>query len=168
MPFIALALGVWVAGVATARLTTSAALEPRPPWQHSFLQLDEQGQRFYRSLREGIFEAENLRASTGHWPAPAELADAGIGPFNTSTWALAQQRPYINYSSENNGLRWLVLFIEPEGSEGAPAQPDEEHHTLSTGLGLHVTVWTQPVSEPRPLGVLSFPVAEGWVQRVGQ
>lgn len=168
VPFVVLAVGIWVAGVSMARLTRGTHVEQRPPWQHSFLELDEPGQRLYRTLREGIYEAENRRGETQHWPSPEALAAEGIAPF--ATWSLKQQGPYLNYLGEGAGLRWLVLFIEPDPRE-APSTPppaDEEHHTLTTGLALHVTVWTQPLTEPRPAGVLSFPVSEGWVQRVGQ
>jgi hypothetical protein len=61
----------------------------------------------------------------------------------------------------------LVLFIEPDPrfpSEKVPE--DDEHHVLSDGTMLHVTVWTQSIGEPPSARVTAFPAAEGWVERV--
>lgn len=173
-PFVLLALLVWGAGVARARLTGTTTAEPAgPPWQHSFLELTGPQQRLYRELREGLDDAENRRAETQRWPDPAELAADQVPAFATSRWSLATQGPYVNYVGEAAGLRWLVLYIEPEpgllrAPNEAPPPFDEEHHTLPDGTAVHVTVWTQSPTEPTPSAVLAFPVAEGWVQRVGR
>jgi hypothetical protein len=114
-PFVLLALLVWGAGVARARLTGATTAEPAaPPWQHSFLELTGPQQRLYRELREGLDDAENRRAETQRWPDPAELAADQVPAFATSAWSLATQGPYVNYVGEAAGLRWLVLYIEPE------------------------------------------------------
>jgi hypothetical protein len=174
LPFVALALLVWVGGVARARLAGPASSQPEaPPWQHSFLQLTQPQQRLYRALREGLYDVENRRAATGRWPDAASLAADEVPPFCEGTWAQATKGVYVNYLGEAEGLRWLVLFIEPEpGLLRAPNEPappvDEEHHTLPDGLAVHVTVWTQPLTESPPTSLLAFPVAEGWVQRVGR
>lgn len=176
-PFLALALLVWTAGVAAARWRGPLPGPAPAPWQRSFVELPEAQQRLYRALREGIFEAENVRAATGHWPTPQALADEGVPPFAPDVlwpaldWRTARQGLYVNYLAEGDGQRWLVLFIEPEPGAlktpgEAPPPVDEEHHTLPDGTALHVTVWTQPASEPAPKGVLAFPVAEGWTQLV--
>lgn len=176
-PFFALALFVWAAGVLAARVRGSDAVPERSPWQRSYLELPEAQQRLYRAIREGIFEAENVRAETGAWPEVQRLAEDGLPPFAPSellpamAWRLARQGLYVNYVGEADGTRWLVLFIEPEPTAlktpGEAAPPvDEEHHTLPDGTALHVTVWTQPSTEEAPPGVLAFPVSEGWTQLV--
>lgn len=176
-PFVALALVVWGAGVGAARWRGPEASTALSPWQRSYLELPDAQQRLYRAIREGIFEAENVRAEAGEWPDVKRLTDDGIPPFAPSevlpalAWRLALQGLYVNYVGEADGTRWLVLFIEPEPTAlvtpGEAAPPvDEEHHTLSDGTALHVTVWTQPSSEPPTPGVLAFPVSEGWTQLV--
>jgi hypothetical protein len=173
LPWLTLALAVWVAGVTCARLTRHPGAAQRPEWQHSYLELDAEGRRSYAAVREAIFEAENRRVEQQAWPAPAALAADGISPFDESPWELRQAGPSVNYLGERAGLRWLVLFIEPDRrlrSPGAPPAPvDEEHHTLSDGMALHVTVWSRPTGgAPLAAGVASFPAVDGWVQRVGQ
>jgi hypothetical protein len=176
-PFFALALVAWAAGVLAARTRGSDAAPALSPWQRSYLELSDQQQRLYRAIREGIFEAENVRAETGAWPEVQRLTDDGLPPFAPSellpamSWRIARQGLYVNYVGEVDGTRWLVLFIEPEPNAlktpGEAAPPvDEEHHTLSNGTALHVTVWTQPSTEKAAPGVLAFPVAEGWTQLV--
>lgn len=81
---------------------------------------------------------------------------------------LRNQRTAINYVGEGEGLRWLVLLLEPDpraAPEKAPPE-DDEHHTLSDGTPLHVTVWSQPLSELTAQLVTAFPATEGWVERV--
>jgi hypothetical protein len=176
-PFLALALVVWGAGVGVARWRGASSQPARLPWQLSYLELPEAQQRLYRAVREGIYDVENVRAETKEWPEVAPLSEAGVPPFAEDalvpklTWRRARQGLYVNYLGEGDGQRWLILFIEPEAkalkTPGEAAPPvDEEHHTLPDGTALHVTVWTQPMSEPPPQGVLAFPVAEGWTQLV--
>lgn len=177
LPFLVLALVAWLAGLGWARWQRPAATAQLDPWQRSYLGLPEAEQRLYRAVREGIFEAENVRAATGAWPSAEALAADGVPPFAPDellpalSWRHAREGLYVNYVGEGGGQRWLVLFIEPDPkalkTPGEAAPPvDEEHHTLPDGTALHVTVWTQPASEPAPTGVLAFPVAEGWTQLV--
>jgi hypothetical protein len=175
--WLALALLAWAVGTLASRSSGPARAPATPPWQHSFLELDEDGQRLYRLLREGLLEAENARARDGAWPAPEALAAEGIPPFAAGAaapglrWTLRQAGLATTYLGEGPGTRWLVLFLEPDAAaRAAPAPPtDEEHHTLPDGTALHVTVWTQPAAAgPPPEGVLTFPVSKGWTQRVGQ
>jgi len=175
LPWLALALGLWAAGLAAGRLRAHPERTARPEWQHSWLELDGEGRRTYALLREDLFEAENQRARTGSWPAPAWLAGAGLEPFAGSTWVLRRQGLSVNYLGESAGVRWLVVILEADPAERRLASPtaatapfDEEHHTLGDGTALHLTVWTQPLSARAPENTLSFPATEGWVQRVGQ
>jgi hypothetical protein len=179
-PWLAAVVALWAAGLAVQRWRAGAGGDERPSWQRSFLELSEADQRLYRELREGILEAENSRSATGTWPEPAELAAQGVPPFSPGPlgpaleWSKREQGVYVNYLGvprDGAGLRWLVLFIEPEKNllraAGEPAPPvDEEHHTLPSGLALHVTVWT--ADQVPPNGVLAFPVAEGWTQLIGR
>lgn len=166
----------WVVMVGVRQ--SNARLESHAPaWQRSYLELSQAEQRRYRQIREGVLEAENARSLTRQWPEPKALAAQGVPPFEAPdlVWSMRQHGVYVNYLGvprSGGGLRWLVLFIEPEASafdSKMPAAPvDEEHHTLPDGMALHVTVWSQPHEGTLPPEVLAFPVAEGWVQRVGR
>ena len=176
-PWLVVTVALW-AGVVALRQTRTAPAPQRPPWEHSFLELSPADQLRYRLVREGILEAENRRSGTETWPEPEVLAVEGVPPFEATDleWTLRRHGIYVNYvgvpATGRPGLRWLVLFIEPEAvafDGQAPAPPvDEEHHTLPDGTVLHVTVWTTPNQGLVPCEVLAFPVAEGWVQRVGR
>ncbi len=135
---------------------------PAPSWQKAVSELTDGQQRVYRELRAQVRAAERERGATKSWPAPA-----GIFPDG---WVQRRQGMYVNYLGERDGLRWLVLFIEPDpraAYEKAPAE-DDEHHTLSDGTALHVTVWTQALTEAATQRVTAFPAAEGWVERVAR
>lgn len=130
-----------------------------PSWQRPVSELTATQQKFFGALREQLRKAESERSKNKTWPAATGVFPEGF--------TLAQQGIYVNYSGESEGLRWLVLFIEPDPRFGAEKVPeDDEHHVLSDGTMIHVTVWTQPISEPRPERVTAFPAAEGWVERV--
>lgn len=130
---------------------------PLPSWQRPVSELSPAQLRFHAHLREQLRAAEGERGRTKRWPAAT--ADG---------WSRRQQGIYVNYVGEAEALRWLILFIEPDPRLAAEKPPpeDDEHHTLSDGTALHVTVWTQPLSEPKSELVTAFPAAEGWVERV--
>jgi len=132
---------------------------PAPSWQRPVSELSAGQQRFHGHLREELRALERERAQTKSWPLSS-----------SDGWARRQQGIYVNYVGEAEQLRWLVLFIEPD-PRVAPEKPppeDDEHHTLTDGTALHVTVWTQPTSEPKTELVTAFPAAEGWVERVSR
>ena len=130
-----------------------------PSWQRAVSELSDAQQKFYGTLRELLRTAEAERARNKTWPAPAGIFPEGF--------TLKQQGIYVNYTGVHEGLRWLVLFIEPDPRFPAEKVPeDDEHHLLSDGTMLHVTVWTQATSEPASERVTAFPAAEGWVERV--
>lgn len=117
----------------------------------------------YAAIRAGLRAVETVRASTKLWPAAFEAG--GL------TWSKREQGLYINYlgiPDAPSKLRWLVLFIEPAESalKDPPASEDDEHHTLDDGTALHVTVWSAAHDGPIPPDALTFPAAEGWVQRL--
>ncbi|MFZ5444441.1 MAG: hypothetical protein ACOZQL_30900 [Myxococcota bacterium] len=149
---------VWAAAVGVSRWKKAAA-PPAPPaapsWQRPISELNVAQRTRFEQLRAAIVRAEQARGG-GAWPD--ELAPG---------FRRRQQRLHVNYVGEAEGLRWLVLFIEPDPRlplERAPL--DDEHHELPDGTPIHVTVWTQPTSEPPPEQVTAFPAAEGWVERV--
>jgi hypothetical protein len=179
-PWVGVALAVWVCGVVVSRQHGPA--QSPPPWQRSFLELTAPQQQLYRAIREGIFEIENRRLVTAGrptWPSVEALRDEQLPPFgddgitSESSWELRFELPSVTYLGTGAGLRWLVLFIEPQpmalgGAGDRPTPVDEEHHTLRDGTALHVTVWTTSLDAPAPTGVLASPVGAGWVQRVGR
>ncbi|MGV3624448.1 MAG: hypothetical protein ACO1OB_26755 [Archangium sp.] len=128
-------------------------------WQRPVSELAADQRRVYTAIRASLRAVEDDRARTKSWP------ERDLSP--DTRWTRTQQRLAINYVADVGDLRWLVLFLEPDPRTNEPAPPeDDEHHTLSDGTALHVTIWTQPASSPRSDVVTAFPAAEGWVERV--
>lgn len=149
---------VFAGGLLFSRL--HGAAPPAPAWQRPVSELSAAQQRFHALLRGQLRQAERERASTKSWPSATGIFPEG--------WKLRRQGSCVNYTGETQGLRWLVLFLEPDARaapEKAPPE-DDEHHTLSDGTALHVSLWTQLPSEPPGELVTAFPAAEGWVERV--
>ncbi len=155
-----------VAGLVCGGALLAKTLQrPAPPrlldWQRPVAELTDAQHAMYRELRASLRTAEAQRSATRAWPQ--------LNLTSNAKWTLRQQRLAINYVAEAEGLRWLVLFLEPDPRVNEPAPPeDDEHHTLSDGTALHVTVWTQPLSASPPENVTAFPAAEGWVERVAR
>ena len=138
---------------------------------------DDQQQRTFRELQEGLLEAERIRSSTGRWPDVAALADEGIPPFAADPtrkgpsykWSSIRQDWVINYlgvPSNSSAPAWVLVVLEPE--PGVPpdmAPNDETHHRLADGTTLHVSIWTVP-EQKRGGGfsALRLPQNEGWTQ----
>lgn len=161
--WLLVASGVWAAGAVYSKLHAAPpAPAPSPSWQRPVSELTLKQQQFHLRLREHLraAERERERGKTKTWPTAAAHFPAG--------WSRRQLSATVNYVGEGEGLRWLVLFLEPDpraAPEKAPPE-DDEHHTLGDGTAIHVTVWTQPLSEPSLEQVTAFPAAEGWVERV--
>ncbi len=149
---------VWLAAVGVSRWRREPArvvAPASPAWQRPVSELTPAQQRVHQQVRDAILVAEQARGS-GPWP-----------PSFLPGFVFRQQRLHVNYVGEAEGLRWLVLFLEPDPrSPPEKAAPDDEHHALPDGTPLHVTVWTQPASAVPPETVTAFPAAEGWVERV--
>lgn len=156
--WLLVAAAVWLAAVGYSRWRRADPVPPpaeRPAWQHPVSELTAPQRAHFEAVRAAIVRAEQARGG-GAWP------DDFLPGYTRR-----QQRLHVNYLGEVEGLRWLVLFLEPDPRlplERAPL--DDEHHVLPDGTPLHVTVWTQPLSEPAPTAVTAFPAAEGWVERV--
>ena len=144
-------------------------------FQKLFRDLGPNDQRMFRSLQEGLVEAENLRASSGAWPLPAALAEQGIPPFAADptvrqkyTWSFHHEGILVNYlglpaGSDQPG--YLILIQEP--TPGAPpdrAPNDEEHHRLPNGDVLHVSVWGHGAGAKLQDILFGLPEADGWTQ----
>ena len=158
--WLLLALAVFGVGTLVTKLSTPPP--SMPGWQRPVSELTVAQQELHGQLRKGLRAAELSRSETKSWPAPQ-----GIFP---SGWVLRRQGTTINYVGQSEGIRWLVLYLEPDPrAERTKAPPeDDEHHTLTDGTALHVTLWTQPLSEPTTALVTAFPGAEGWVERVAR
>ncbi len=130
------------------------------PFQVLFRNLGASEQRSFRSIQEGITEAENVRGNGRSWPTPQQLAEEGVPPF----------APVVNYlgrSSKADEPAFLVLIQEPE--PGFPGDPpdtpvDEIHHRLRNGMLLHVSVWMSDVDPGADVGLVSRPYEGGWRQ----
>jgi hypothetical protein len=158
MVWLLVALAVFAIGAFFSRREEKKPTEA-PSWQRPVSELTEPQQKFFKTLREVLRKAEAERAKDKKWPEASGIFPPGF--------VLSQQGIYVNYSGESEGLRWLVLFIEPDPRFPAEKVPeDDEHHVLSDGTMIHVTVWTQALKEPLSQRVTAFPAAEGWVERV--
>ena len=137
--------------------TAGAGALPASPFERSFQDLPFADQRLYRSLQEGIAEAERIRSSTGRWPTPEALASAGVPPFAPDpldrdhyTWQRLQTGPKVDYAgtpAPGSGREAMfAVLVEPD--PGTPNDPllqvDEIHHRLGDGTMIHATVWTGP------------------------
>lgn len=158
------ALLVAVAVVSYSRRPRAGAGSELLPYQARASQLPAAEQQRLAQLRLALREAEQVRGKSGRWPD--SFSAPGL------SWVHRADGLYVNYlgiPAEPDRLRWLVLVIEPAPAALAdPAPPeDEEHHTLSDGTALHVTLWSAPNHGPVPGKVLSFPAAEHWIQWLG-
>jgi uncharacterized protein DUF6162 len=134
-------------------------------------------QRMFRELREGLLEAERIRATAGKWPDAGALANEGIPPFAadptrkdmTYRWSTLVQGTTVNYVGIPNTAAapaWLMVVIEPEaGAPPDPAPNDETHHRLPDGTTLHVSIWEVPERIRRSgFSAVQLPQNEGWTQ----
>jgi hypothetical protein len=149
------------------------------PYQALVRDRPSSDQRMFRELQEGLLEAERVRSATGGWPPPAALAEQSIPPFAPDptrpekyTWAVTQHGAFVDYRATPavTGLpAWLLLVQEPDkGAPPDPAKEDEEHHRLTDGTMLHVSVWTHAEGLDLPAHFISLPQVEGWTQlRIG-
>lgn len=150
---------------------SSAAAVQRSPFAVAFQDLDPEGQRLYRAVREGIAEAERRREASGRWPRVEDLAREGVPPFAPDpidraryAWSFAQRGPVVNYvGAPVTGKTFLVLIAEPDpGTAPDPgAVVDEVHHRLADGTMIHVNVWIGPGISTRD-AVAVVPVEDGW------
>ena len=163
------ALGLAALLIAVAVLSFNRRDRAKPtaellPYQAPVGELPAAERERFAQIHTAIREAERARAGTRQWPA--RFNAPGV------SWVQRGQGLYVNYLAvppEPARLRWLVLVIEPDPAalKEAPPPEDEEHHTLSDGTALHVTVWSAPNQGPVPEAVLPFPAAENWTQRLG-
>ena len=134
-------------------------------------------QRTFRELREGLLEAERIRAATSRWPDVSSLATEGIPPFAADPtrkgpaykWTSVRQdwvTNYIGVPADPSAPAWALVILEPAPGEPLdPAPNDETHHRLPDGTTLHVSIWTIPEQNRRTgFSALSQPQNEGWTQ----
>ncbi len=172
----AILLVTWVYLANTAAPRGGAAAGPSlVSFQKLFRDLGPREQRMFRALQEGLLEAENLRSTSGAWPAPAALAEQGIPPFAADpivrekyAWSFHREGILVNYlglPAAPKEPAYLILVQEP--TPGAPpdrAPNDEEHHRLANGDVLHVSVWMHGDGAKLPAALVGLPEADGWTQ----
>lgn len=149
------------------------------PYQSLVRDRPSSDQRMFRELQEGLLEAERVRSTTGGWPAPAALGEQSVPPFAPDptrpekyAWTVTQHGTFVDYRATPavTGLpAWLLLIQEPDkGAPPDPAKEDEEHHRLTDGTMLHVSIWTHAEGLDLPAHFISLPQVEGWTQlRIG-
>src|SRR5262249_35767615 len=147
------------------------------PFQDLVRDAPSTDQRMFRELREGLLEAERIRAVSRTWPEAARLAEDGIPPFATDPtrkdvayrWTTFVQNgtvTYLGIPSVSTAPAWLLVIIEPEaGAPPDPAPNDETHHRLPDGTTLHVSIWHVEENRRRSgLAAVQLPQNEGWTQ----
>ena len=146
------------------------------PFQMVFQDLPGPEQRMVRELTEGFAEARRVRAASGKWPAPEQLARDQIPPFAEDAldrahyqWSLRQEGLLSNYLGTPAGEgspEYLLVVQEPEPKGGETAVAgvvDEEHELLPDGKLLHVTYWRRKFTGAgKP--IYARPEIEGWTQ----
>jgi hypothetical protein len=174
---ILLATGVYLANTVAPRAGAAGASGETglASFQKPFRDLGPHEQRMFRSLQEGLLEAENLRSASGAWPSPAVLAEQGIPPFaadptvrESYTWTFHHEGILLNYLGlpAAPGQPAYLLFIQ-EPTPGAPpdrAPNDEEHHRLTHGDVLHVSVWMHAPGAKLGDVLYGLPESDGWTQ----
>jgi hypothetical protein len=148
------------------------------PFERRFSDLEPSDQRVFRSLQEGLLEAEGERSRSGQWPAVEALAQRGVPPFAPDPidkarygWRLLRKGTLVNYigvPAQESGRRSFVVIITEPGPE-SPIDPqtpiDELHHRLPDGMMIHVAVWMGPGLEGAREPVPFVSPDDGW-QRV--
>ena len=154
--------------------TTDERASSLLPYQTLVRDLPEPDQQMFRSLRQGLLNAEGDRARTGAWPEPSQLSRRGVAPFVASAadpaydWSRLQQGTIINYFGQPRDPAqpaWLLEIQEPEpGMPPDPAPLDEEHHRLPDGTRLHTYVWMHRFGGQVQVGFVRQPQSSGWVE----
>jgi hypothetical protein len=148
------------------------------PYQTLVQDVPSTEQRIFRELQEGLLEAERLRSTSGKWPEVPALSADGIPPFAPDPtakgasyhWRVLNQGVFTNYlgiPSTADAPAWLLVIREPElGSAPDLAPNDEEHHRLTDGTVLHVSIWKVPERSRVSGGLVAIqrPELEGWTQ----
>jgi hypothetical protein len=163
----------------TARAPGAAPASLATPFERRFQDLASEDQRIFRSIQEGVVEAERVRSSSGRWPSADALARAGVPPFAPDpldraryAWQSVdapQKASYLGVPAAGSGRAcFFALIVEPD--PGTPADPlareDEIHHRLGDGTMIHVTVWMgPPLPDPRD-ALATLPVERGYRQVV--
>ena len=127
------------------------------PFERRFQDLPPADQRIFRSLQEGVAEAERVRSATGRWPSVDTLATKGVPPFAPDpidraryAWLGVQtgtRVDYIGTPAVGSGREaFFAVIVEPEpGTAPDPlVSVDEVHHRLDDGTMIHVTLWMGP------------------------
>ncbi len=168
-------VGFYLANTAWSTSNQQARVSDLMPYQALVRDRPSSDQRMFRELQEGLLEAQRVRSASGGWPAPAALAVQAIPPFaadptrpESYVWTVTQHGTFINYRgmpAVTGVPAWLLLIQEPDpGAPPDPAREDEEHHRLTDGTMLHVSIWTHADGLDLPARFISLPQVEGWTQ----
>jgi hypothetical protein len=175
-------IAYWSALVVSAQAHASgrapAASDPSP-FERRFQDLPSADQRLFRSLQEGIVEAERLRSATGRWPAVAALAERGVPPFAPDPldrarygWQRLETGTKVDYvgtpapGSGREGMFAVIVEPDPGSPPDPTATPDEIHHRLDDGTMIHVTLWMGPPLAAQDQAFSLLPPEKGYRQVV--
>jgi hypothetical protein len=172
----------WSALFVSAQTSPSAGAAPNDkpvasPYERRFQDLPFADQRTFRSVQEGLAEAERLRATSGAWPTVEELARRGVPPFAPDpldraryTWRFFHAGPNVDYvgtpDASSGREAFFVILAEPDpGTLDDPrARVDEVHHRLQNGPMIHAYIWMGPPLANVTAAFSVLPVENGYRQ----
>jgi hypothetical protein len=169
---VLLLLGVYF-GLRTS-VTESGRLMP---YQMLVRDLVSSDQAMVAVLKQSLLDAEALRTVTGRWPeAPAvttlpKTAPGGEAslPATAYSWKRSSVGVVTHYlglpAADASAAAWLIVIREPEPGVPTDSAPnDEEHHRLTDGTVLHVSIWTHRFGGQLGPAFVAQPEAAGWTQ----
>lgn len=173
-----IALGLTVVGVIAVYLVLNARSSSDTardllPYQTLVATLPEPDQQMYRTIRQGLLDAETDRIRTTAWPSPEALAARGVAPFAASDgvpaykWSYFAQGAIMNYFGQpvdGAAPAWVIEIQEPGPGMPPDLSPvDDEHHRLPDGTMVHTYVWTHRLGGQVTAEFIRQPQSVGWM-----
>ncbi len=147
------------------------------PYQMLIRDLVSSDQAMVGVLKQSLLDAEALRTVTGRWPeavavtglpktAPGGDASLPAAAYSWKRSSVGVVTHYLGLPAEDvSAAAWLIVIREPEPGVPADSAPnDEEHHRLTDGTVLHVSIWTHRFGGQVGPAFVPQPEAAGWTQ----
>jgi hypothetical protein len=147
------------------------------PYQMLVRDLVTSDQAMFAALRQSLLDAEKARAITGRWPEAAAVTSLprttpggepspGTAMYSWKRSAVGVVTHYLGLPGQDaSDSAWLMVIREPEPGVPTDSAPnDEEHHRLSDGTVLHVSIWTHRFGGQVDPAFVAQPEAAGWTQ----
>lgn len=145
------------------------------PYQTLMRDLITADQTMFDALKQALRDAEATRSATGRWPDVPALSSLpsvtpGDGSLRTAyVWRVETQGVITHYvgvpGEDASAPAWMIAIKEPEPGVPTDTAPnDEEHHRLTDGTVLHVSIWTHRFGSQTDRTFLPQPEVGGWTQ----